>query len=197
MCASSTTPSTTDVFNADEGKDLVTYRCCSPPCSTPARHPHASWPIVYAQRWEIENAFDELKTHQRGPRIVLRSKSPDCLPRDLGHLCCHYAIRSLMAEAAAHTGHDPDRISFTTALRITRQTLAHPGAFPPDHPARDTPGWLDFLDDRTGSTQPNPAAAEPPGVVKRKYTKWHVGNAPHMPPGPNHVTRPTITIQSC
>ena len=31
---------------------------------------------AYAQRWEIETSFDELKTHQRGPRTVLRSKSP-------------------------------------------------------------------------------------------------------------------------
>ena len=86
----------------------------------------------YTQRWEIELIFDELKTHQRGPRTVLRSKSPDLVLQEIwGHLCCHYAIRSLMAEAATHSGHDPDRVSFTAALRITRQTLAHPGAFPP------------------------------------------------------------------
>ena len=87
---------------------------------------------AYAQRWEIELAFDELKTHQRGPRTVLRSKSPDLVLQEIwGHLCCHYAIRSLMSEAAAHSGHDPDRISFVAALRITRQSLAHPGDFPP------------------------------------------------------------------
>ena len=87
---------------------------------------------AYTQRWEIELAFDELKTHQRGPRTVLRSKSPDLVLQEIwGHLCCHYAIRSLMAEAAAHSGHDPDRVSFVAALRITRQTLAQPGAFPP------------------------------------------------------------------
>ncbi len=87
---------------------------------------------AYAQRWEVELAFDELKTHQRGPRTVLRSKSPDLVLQEIwGHLCCHYAIRSLMAEAATHSGHDPDRVSFVAALRITRQTLAHPGAFPP------------------------------------------------------------------
>lgn len=87
---------------------------------------------AYAQRWEIESTFDELKTHQRGPRTVLRSKSPDLVLQEIwGHLCCHFAIRSLMAEAAAHSGHDPDRVSFVAALRITRQTLAHPGAFPP------------------------------------------------------------------
>ena len=87
---------------------------------------------AYTQRWEIEVTFDELKTHQRGPRTVLRSKSPDLVLQEIwGHLCCHYAIRSLMAEAATHSGHDPDRVSFVAALRITRQTLAHPGAFPP------------------------------------------------------------------
>ncbi|NJC24451.1 hypothetical protein BJ994_003527 [Arthrobacter pigmenti] len=87
---------------------------------------------AYVQRWEIELAFDELKTHQRGPRTVLRSKSPDLVLQEIwGHLCCHYAIRSLMAQAATHSGHDPDRVSFVAALRITRQTLAHPGAFPP------------------------------------------------------------------
>ena len=87
---------------------------------------------AYSQRWEIENTFDELKTHQRGPRTVLRSKSPDLVLQEIwGHLCCHYAIRSLMAEAATHAGHDPDRVSFVAALRITRQTLAHPGTFSP------------------------------------------------------------------
>jgi Insertion element 4 transposase N-terminal/Transposase DDE domain len=87
---------------------------------------------AYTQRWEIELAFDELKTHQRGPRTVLRSKSPDLVLQEIwGHLCCHYAIRTLMTQAAAHSGHDPDRVSFVAALRITRQTIAHPGAFPP------------------------------------------------------------------
>src|SRR5699024_1711672 len=48
---------------------------------------------AYAQRWEIETAFDELWTHQRGARAVLRSKSPDLVLQEIwGHLCCHYAI---------------------------------------------------------------------------------------------------------
>ena len=101
----------------------------------PAEAPAEDLAAAYAQRWEIELAFDELKTHQRGPRTVLRSKSPDLVLQEIwGHLCCHYAIRSLMADAAAHAGHDlhdPDRVSFVAALRITRQTTAQPGAFPP------------------------------------------------------------------
>lgn len=90
---------------------------------------------AYTQRWEIEVAFDELKTHQRGPRTVLRSKSPDLVLQEIwGHLCCHYAIRSLMVHAALHAGHDPDRVSFVAALRITRQSIAHQGDFPPSRP---------------------------------------------------------------
>jgi hypothetical protein len=86
----------------------------------------------YAQRWEIETAFDELKTHHRGARAVLRSKSPELITQEIwGHLCCHYAIRSLMFDAAAHAGHDPDRVSFVAALRISRRSIAQQGAFPP------------------------------------------------------------------
>ena len=87
---------------------------------------------AYHQRWEIELTFDELKTHQRGPRLVLRSKSPELVKQEIwGHLCCHYAIRTLMADAAQHSGHDPDRVSFVAALRIARQSIAPRGAFPP------------------------------------------------------------------
>jgi hypothetical protein len=87
---------------------------------------------AYAQRWEIETAFDELKTHQRGPRAVLRSKSPDLVTQEIwGHLCCHYAIRTLMFDTAEHAGHDPDRVSFVAALRISRRSIAQAGAFPP------------------------------------------------------------------
>jgi len=87
---------------------------------------------AYAQRWEIETSFDELKTHQRGPRTVLRSKSPKLVTQEIwGHLCCHYAIRTLMFDAAVHAGRDPDRVSFVAALRISRRSIAQQGAFPP------------------------------------------------------------------
>jgi Insertion element 4 transposase N-terminal/Transposase DDE domain len=98
----------------------------------PAEAPASDLAAAYTRRWEIELAFDELKTHQRGPRTVLRSKSPDLALQEIwGHLCCHYAIRSLMTQAAVHAGHDPDRMSFVAALRITRATIAHAGDFPP------------------------------------------------------------------
>ena len=98
----------------------------------PVQAPALELAAAYAQRWEIENTFDELKTHQRGSKVVLRSKSPDLILQEIwGYLCCHYAIRTLMSEAAAHAGRDPDHVSFTAALRIARQSVAQQGAFSP------------------------------------------------------------------
>ena len=39
----------------------------------PESAPAAELAALYAERWEFETALDELKTHQRGARIVLRS----------------------------------------------------------------------------------------------------------------------------
>lgn len=98
----------------------------------PSQAPALELAAAYTHRWELENTFEKLKTHQRGPRAVLRSKTPDLVLQEIwGHLCCHYAIRVLMADAAEHAGHDPDRVSFVAALRITRRSIAQQGAFPP------------------------------------------------------------------
>jgi Insertion element 4 transposase N-terminal/Transposase DDE domain len=87
---------------------------------------------AYAQRWEIETAFDELKTHQRGPRIVLRSKLVDLVYQEIwGYLCCHYAIRTLMFEAADHAKVDTDRVSFVAALRFARRSISQARDFSP------------------------------------------------------------------
>jgi hypothetical protein len=90
---------------------------------------------AYAQRWEIETAFDELKTHQRGPKIVLRSKLVDLVYQEIwGYLCCHYAIRTLMFEAADHAEVDTDRVSFVAALRFARRSIAQARDFSPSRP---------------------------------------------------------------
>ncbi len=119
-------------YRIDDGRENTTGYRLFTTILDPATATAAELAAAYTQRWEIELAFDELKTHQRGPRSVLRSKSPDLALQEIwGHLCCHYAIRSLMSQAAGHAGHDPDRVSFVAALRITRATIAAPGAFPP------------------------------------------------------------------
>jgi hypothetical protein len=70
---------------------------------------------LYHQRWEIETAFDELKTHLRGAQIVLRSKTPELVKQEFyGLLMAHFAVRGLMHEAALEADEDPDRLSFAS-----------------------------------------------------------------------------------
>jgi hypothetical protein len=119
-------------YQVDDGRpNDETYRLFTT-ILDPADAPATDLAVAYAQRWEIEGAFDELKTHQRGPRTVLRSKSPDLVLQEIwGHLCCHFAIRTLMWEAADHAGVDADRVSFVAALRIARRSITAARDFPP------------------------------------------------------------------
>jgi hypothetical protein len=74
---------------------------------------------LYQERWEIETALDELKTHLRGSRIVLRSKTPDLVQQEFyGLMMAHFAIRGLMHEAALKANEDPDTLSFLHAVRV-------------------------------------------------------------------------------
>ena len=86
---------------------------------------------LYHERWEIETAFDELKTHLRGAHIVLRSKTPDLVRQEFyGLLMAHFAVRGLMHEAALRADKDPDRLSFLHAVRVVRRKMAAFGAIP-------------------------------------------------------------------
>ena len=97
--------------------------------------PAAELAALYHQRWEIETAFDELKTHLRGARIILRSKTPDLVRQEFyGLLMAHFAVRGLMHEAALSADEDPDRLSFLHAVRVVRRKMAVFGAIPPSGP---------------------------------------------------------------
>ena len=98
----------------------------------PAQAPAEELAALYPERWEIETALDELKTHLRGARLVLRSKTPElCLQEFYGLLLAHFAVRGLMHEAALTANRDPDRLSFVHAVRVVRRTLPRFVAFPP------------------------------------------------------------------
>jgi len=103
----------------------------------PERAPAAELAALYHERWEIENAFDELKTHLRGARIVLRSKTPDLVRQEFyGLMMAHFAVRGLMHEAALSADEDPDRLSFLHAVRVVRRKMAAFGAIPPSGPKK-------------------------------------------------------------
>jgi Insertion element 4 transposase N-terminal/Transposase DDE domain len=91
----------------------------------PAQTPAAELAALYHQRWEIETALAELKTHLRGAKIVLRSKTPDLVRQEFyGLMMAHFAVRGLMHEAALKADIDPDQLSFLHAVRVVRRKLA-------------------------------------------------------------------------
>jgi len=93
--------------------------------------------VLYHERWEIETALDELKTHLRGARIVLRSKTPDLVRQEFyGLMMAHFAVRGLMHEAAIKADEDPDRLSFVHAVRVIRRKLPIYHAIPPGGQSR-------------------------------------------------------------
>ena len=87
---------------------------------------------AYAQRWEYEISLREIETQMLEPGGGLRSKSPELLRQELwGLLLAHFAIRSLMAEAAASAGLDPDRLSFMRSISLVRRQVTDQAAFSP------------------------------------------------------------------
>lgn len=94
---------------------------------------------AYHERWECENLFDEIKTHQRGPARVLRSKSPDMVRQEIwALLLTHYGIRKLMCKAADEIDIDPDRLSFMRSLRVVRRHVEWQADFSPSTPEEGT-----------------------------------------------------------
>lgn len=101
----------------------------------PDKAPAKELAVLYQERWEIETAFDELKTHLRGPRIVLRSKTPELVRQEFyGLVLAHFAIRGLMHEAALMEDLDPDRLSFVHSVRVVRRKIPVFSSIPPGGP---------------------------------------------------------------
>jgi Insertion element 4 transposase N-terminal/Transposase DDE domain len=102
----------------------------------PTKAPAGELAALYHERWEVEGLLDELKTHQRGPGVVLRSKTPAMVAQEVwAMLLVHRAIRTLMHQAALDGGNgqalDPDRLSFARSLRVVRRQVTGQAAFSP------------------------------------------------------------------
>jgi hypothetical protein len=98
----------------------------------PAQAPAAELAALYHERWEIEGALAELKTHLRGAQVVLRSKTAELVRQEFwGLLLAHFAVRGLMHEAALRADEDPDRLSFLHAVRVIRRKLPQFAAISP------------------------------------------------------------------
>jgi len=80
--------------------------------------------IHYHKRWDIEIAYDEIKTHQcatlRGQMpTIIRSKRSDLVEQELYAMLITYnLIRSLIYEAASKHNQSPLLISFLDSLQL-------------------------------------------------------------------------------
>lgn len=92
---------------------------------------------LYHERWEVELAYDEIKTHFASVRhgtlhLPFRGKSPEMVEQELwATLAAFNLVRHVIAEAARVHRIDPRRISFTDAVVVilaTWQAGWFPGA---------------------------------------------------------------------
>ncbi|MFQ6198168.1 IS4 family transposase [Streptomyces sp. NPDC000405] len=114
-----------------EGDHDMVYRLMTT-LRDPDEAPAAELAALYHQRWEIENTLDEIKTHQGGHHLVLRSRDPDGVEQEVyGFLLIHHALRDVMHHTAHRAGLDPDRISFTRTLNAARRHVTDQAALSP------------------------------------------------------------------
>jgi hypothetical protein len=87
----------------------------------PATHPAAELAALYHERWELELAFDELKTHTCERVEALRSKAPPRVDQEVwGLLLAYNLVRLVMSRAAPRAHVSPVRLSYRYALLAVR-----------------------------------------------------------------------------
>ena len=98
----------------------------------PQAAPAMELAALYHQRWEVESVFDELKTHLRQGRRVLRSKTPELVRQEFyGWVLAHYAVRWLLHQGATEHRLAHAQLSFKGHVELLRRTQPRSGAFPP------------------------------------------------------------------
>lgn len=102
----------------------------------PDTYPAAEITRIYSSRWEIENAYDEVKTEMLEREETLRSRKPEGVRQEIwGILLAYNLVRLEIAEIAREAKVEPLRISFVTAFNLIRNewmwcSVASPGAIP-------------------------------------------------------------------
>lgn len=97
----------------------------------PSAAPVAELAALYHERWDIETACDEIKTHVLGRGPILGSKAPALVRQEIeGLMLAHHAVCHFLYEAAQEADEDPDRLSFAHTVQVVRRRVQNPGASP-------------------------------------------------------------------
>lgn len=103
----------------------------------PVKAPALELATLYHERWQVESVFDELKTHLRQSRRVLRSKTAELVRQEFyGWVLAHYAVRWLLHQGASRHRIPHGELSFTGHVHLLRRAQPRSGAFPPRAPAK-------------------------------------------------------------
>ena len=147
-------------------------------------YPAHTLAVAYHERWEVEITIDETDTHQRRPLRPFRSRTPlGVLQEFYGLLLAHYAIRSLMHEAALQSDVAPARLSFVNSVRIIRDAVFQAQIVAPSQSA----AWRQrLLQDISRELLPKRDNRSNPRVVKRKMSKFDLKREKHR-----HWLQPT------
>jgi Insertion element 4 transposase N-terminal/Transposase DDE domain len=143
----------------------------------PQAYPAHALILAYHERWEVELTIDELDTHQRLARQPLRSQKPEGVRQELyGLVIAHYALRTLMCDAATDAGLDPDRISFVRAVSLLQEAIAD---FQVVAPAQHAALYAQLVRDLARHPLPPRALRTNPRVVKRKMSNFKLKRPAH------------------
>lgn len=86
-----------------------------------ARYPALDIAQLYHERWEIELAYDEIKTHMLEREEALRSKTSSAIEQEIWGLLIGYnLVRCRMIEVASDVGLPHNRISFRNTIHLVR-----------------------------------------------------------------------------
>lgn len=149
--------------------------------------------VLYHERWEIELTIDEIDTHQRLAQRPLRSRQPTGVYQEVyALLLAHFLVRTLMAQAAARQQLDPDRLSFSHALRLVNDAFPLFQVFE----RRCYPHlWQQLLADVADGLLPARNERSNPRVVKKRRTKFPRKRPWHTPwPQPSKPFHEAIVI---
>lgn len=159
----------------------------------PERAPAEELALCYHERREFELGVDELKAHQRTPKVPLRSKRPVGVIQEVyGLLLAHYVVRAVALDAAEAADLPPDRLSFATALRVVREAVPE---FVRTHPSDHPRIYAQLLADIAALPLPPRANRAHPRVVKKKMSSYGVKKPRHRhPPQPAKPFPRTIVM---
>ena len=173
------------------GTDEPSYRLLTTRLD-PLQAPAVELAAFYHERWEIESAYNEIKTHLLGRHPIVRSKTPPLVRQVIeGLMLAHYAARRFLHEAAQEADEDPDRLSVTHAVQVLRRRIRNPGAFPPARRLRRLAQAVqdEILEERAESSR---GQSKPRGV-KRKMSKYKIRHRGPLS-GKVHDWKPEILV---